>query len=124
MEKTKTSKAGIRAIKWACFFIVLHCIVLYGMHCINLEDGNGKILETFGNNISIILSAFANFKFDFICVHIAYLVGSNLISIGALSLALISLFYYKNKSAKPVVVIAIICIILMNLVVLCSPEIV
>lgn len=122
MEETKTSKTGARGIKWAYFFIALHCMCLYGYHSMNMEDSNGEILITFTNNVSIILSAIANFKFDFICIHIVYLIGSNLISIGALVLALLSLFYYKNKSAKPVVIIAIICIILMNLVVLCSPE--
>ena len=87
-----------------------------------LADGLDVFLSRFGQNVSVILTAFINLNFKYISLHVASLVGLNFISIGALTMALIALLHYKNQEAKSTVVFGVVLIVVTSLLAFGSAE--
>lgn len=121
MEEDKILKRGARAHTWSKVFIVIQILAVIGM-TFNLLEAKQPWLR-FSDNASMMLATLARFDIEPLLVFVAFLIGSNFVSIGALILALLAWLRYKNEDARPMVTVAVGVIVATSLIALGSQNI-
>lgn len=113
-KKSKSSKKGTVSNVIAWVFIVLQgCLISGGIY--NITHDEQSFWQIFSQNLPKCVLVFIQLNVKAIVQLAVFLIGGNLLGIGALILGLIVWLQHKNKDGKITTIAAIVVIIINSL---------